>query len=646
MLRLLLVLWTVMSCGLGWAQDSATSELFCQPRIVALQSAKAQAKGPPPNTSSLHWTDVERIDDWSHRWPGYDGAAWYRVDWESPCGKEQPLALAVINMVMAGEVFVNSELLWRDQSLVEPLSRSWNMPRYWLLPQALLQEQGNSIWIRIHGLSSQTPGLGMLRIGLPEELQRWTQQATWNSRTIYIVCITVSLVLCLLFAFAWIHNRHQKVYGWYALNLASWSLFLCFIVMTDPWPFSSTLQVARGSLVTFIAFTYTFSIFTLRFAELSFPRLERSLILIFGVCAIFTTVVPDTQIGQLRPIWALMLCTCTLICLLFPLRALQTRKPAHILFSVCFALYLLIAVHDMALLKQALEHRATLMPYTTLLSMLVIAWMLGRQIVQNMRLIERFNHELSINVTQACDSLSQTLEREHHLALSHSRLQERLRISQDLHDGLGGSLVRSIALVEQTSAPLPNSQVLSMLKLLRDDLRQMIDAGTSTSVQVPETPSQWMAPLRHRFSRLFEELSVRVKWSVPQRWHTEPSPIQCLTLTRVLEEALTNIIKHSHAQNVVVEMTLEQANELVLRISDDGIGFDVHAIQTHSMGVGMRSMLARMERVSGSFQLQSQSSGTTLTATMSLGHLQTSSAATASASAHSTQSENSTSSIY
>lgn len=645
MLRLLFVLWTVMSCGLGWAQDTAPPEPSCQPRIVALQSAKAQAKGPPPEASSLDWTDVQPMDDWSHRWPGYDGAAWYRIDWESPCGRSQPQALAVLHMMMAGEVFVNSELIWRDQSLVEPLSRSWNMPRYWLLPQALLKEQGNSIWIRIHGLSSQTPGLGILRIGHPEELQQWTQQATWNSRTIYLICLTVSTVLCLLFAFAWIHNHHQKVYGWYALNLACWSLFISFILMTDPWPFRSTLGVARGSLLSFIAFTYTFCIFTLRFAELRFPRLERSLILIFSACAIFTVAVPDARIDRLQGIWVSMLGICFLVCLLFPLRAFQTHKPSHIIFSACFVLYLIIGIHDMALMHHALDQQVPLTPYTTLLSMLAIAWMLGRQIVHNMRLIERFNHELSLNVTQACDSLSQTLEREHHLALSHSRLQERLQISQDLHDGLGGSLVRSIALVEQTATPLPNSQVLSMLKLMRDDLRQMIDAGTSTSVQVPETPAQWMAPLRHRFSRLFEELSIRVRWSMPPQWYTVPSPIQCLTLTRVLEEALTNIIKHSQAQNVLVEMKLEQADELILLISDDGIGFDVHTVQTHSMGVGMRSMLARMERVSGSFQLQSQPSGTTLTAIMSLGRVHTS-AATASSSSCSSQPEGCTDRIY
>ena len=618
MLRLIFALVMGLSCGVTWAQELRSQDLLCEPRIVARQSAKALPEGPPPDAALLQWVDVPGLDDWSQRWPGYDGAAWYRIDWESPCGRDQPVALAVVNIVMAGEVFVNSELIWRDQSLVEPLSRSWNMPRYWLLPKALLKEQGNSIWVRVHGLSSQTPGLGRLRIGHPAELKQWTAQATWSLRTIYMVCITVSLVLCLLFSFAWLHNRNQKLYGWYALNLMCWALMLCFMVMTDPWPFSSTPAFAKGNLLVFIAFTYTFCIFTLRFGELRLMRLERTLAGICSLCAVFALSVPDAQIALSRAVWLLMFCLCALVCLLFPLRALQTRTPAHIVFSLCFVLYLAIGVHDLLLLTKTLDHNLTLTPYTTLMSMLVIAWLLGRQIVWNMRRIEHFNHELSLTVTQACDDLSQTLEREHHLALSHSRLQERLRISQDLHDGLGGSLVRSIALVEQSSAPLPNAQVLSMLKLMRDDLRQMIDTGTSTAIQVPETPMQWLAPLRHRFARLFEELDIQVKWSLPEYWTHAPSPIQCLTLTRVLEEALTNVIKHSRASQVQVRLEIPDSRELQLQIEDNGTGFDLDSTQINSMGVGMRSMLARLERLQGTLVIQSRPGCTELRASLPL----------------------------
>src|SRR5258708_10594678 len=42
--------------------------------------------------------------------------------------------------------------------------------------------------------------------------------------------------------------------------------------------------------------------------------------------------------------------------------------------------------------------------------------------------------------------------------------------------------------VEQAGGPMHNRQFLSVLKLLRDDLRQMIDSGTSVSVTVPDTP--------------------------------------------------------------------------------------------------------------------------------------------------------------
>ena len=37
-----------------------------------------------------------------------------------------------------------------------------------------------------------------------------------------------------------------------------------------------------------------------------------------------------------------------------------------------------------------------------------------------------------------------------------------------------------------------------MLKLLRDDLRQIIDSGSSIGSKVPENPKVWVAPVRHR----------------------------------------------------------------------------------------------------------------------------------------------------
>ena len=98
-----------------------------------------------------------------------------------------------------------------------------------------------------------------------------------------------------------------------------------------------------------------------------------------------------------------------------------------------------------------------------------MAVLLGGRLVSTTRRIERFNDELGIAVKDAQGKLAQVLAQAHDQALQHAKLQERTQIAHDLHDGLGGSLVRSMALVELSPQPLSNQRVLSLLKLLRDD---------------------------------------------------------------------------------------------------------------------------------------------------------------------------------
>ena len=98
-----------------------------------------------------------------------------------------------------------------------------------------------------------------------------------------------------------------------------------------------------------------------------------------------------------------------------------------------------------------------------------------------------------------------------------------------------------------------------------------------------------------------------------QQWEVRPSALQCLGLTRLVEEALSNTIKHSRARHVHVQCTQPQPEVLCLRIEDDGVGFDVQAVKNAGVSVGMRSMQARMQRVGGELQVQSAPGATVLT---------------------------------
>ncbi|MEW9150066.1 hypothetical protein AB2762_05840 [Acinetobacter indicus] len=96
-----------------------------------------------------------------------------------------------------------------------------------------------------------------------------------------------------------------------------------------------------------------------------------------------------------------------------------------------------------------------------------------------MQKIEQFNQQLEYRVFEVREDLKQSMSEKHYLELENVRLQERIHLSHDLHDGLGASLVRSMIMVDQSEQPMSNRQFLSILKLLRDDLRQIIDSGSS-----------------------------------------------------------------------------------------------------------------------------------------------------------------------
>jgi signal transduction histidine kinase len=72
-------------------------------------------------------------------------------------------------------------------------------------------------------------------------------------------------------------------------------------------------------------------------------------------------------------------------------------------------------------------------------------------------------------------------------------------------------------------------------------------------------------------------------------------------LYRIMQEALSNVSRHSRASKVVVDLRGSHDN-ITLSIEDDGCGFDLQEVYA---GVGLRSMRERAERFSGLFRVES-----------------------------------------
>lgn len=594
----------------------------CAPRIVSVQAAPA-LDGARPLTG---WVDVTLPDTWSRRWPAHGDSGWYRIDWERSCTNGEPVALGIDGISVAGEVYNNGDLLWRDAFLVEPLSRSWNVPRWWVLPESGLQPGVNTVWVRAVGPAALGPGLRAVRLGDASTVAAQHYRTQWRQRTLYLINAVLCGMAGALFSVVWTLRRNTPAgaaYGWFGLMALTWLAYLTTYLAYTQWPWPDALARSRFSMVALVGYVLSACLFTLRFGGQRLPRTERMLWALAVLGAGTAVFVPDDVAGLwFGRVWQGAMWVFMFNCLQFQWHAWRPRpegrKQLHMLLALCWLAVMALTVTTLIPGVDRWNVARNWAAFSGLLVISLVMLLLGAQLMQRVRSVERFNRALEQGVSEARAQLAQALAREHARALEHTRLQERIQLAHDLHDGLGGSLIRSMALVEQAPQPLPNERVLSLLKMLRDDLRQVIDQGSSAGAQVPATPVQWAAPLRHRFTRIFDEMGVTSLWDMPPHWQGRPSALQCLGLTRLVEEALSNTIKHSRARQVRVQCTQPQGGALCLRIEDDGVGFDVEAVRHAGLSVGMRSMMARAERIGGALEVVSSSAGTKLTVKLAL----------------------------
>jgi signal transduction histidine kinase len=319
---------------------------------------------------------------------------------------------------------------------------------------------------------------------------------------------------------------------------------------------------------------------------------------------------PASHLHEIRLGVILLPCLLFLsVCLYFLYLSARSPRADLRILSATIVAFFVAGLHDMAVFFGVLDSNIYYTPLTSQFQMIGMALMLAWHFVTNVRRIERFNIELAENVEAAKCELSAALHQQHKLELANARLGERLNLARDLHDGLGGTLVSSIATLEHAPAGIPPRRFLSILKELRDDLRLIID--TASSQQDSEYAlGELLAPLRHRLARLLEDHGIEGDWRLAGLDRCHLSAAQSLDVLRILQEGLTNVVKHSGASRVAIAL-LDDGQWLELSIADNGHGFCPDTVGTHP-GTGLPSMRARAARLGGSLQIRSGPGATTL----------------------------------
>ena len=573
--------------------------------ITHAEAARGQWNDTAPPANG--WVPVTLMDQWETRWPDHDGVVWYKLHWQQ-ADADAPVGLLIDYICMAGAVYVNGSLIGRDRSLVEPLSRAWIAPQYYLLDAPLLRQGENTLLVRVSGLTAYQPAFGTVTVGDPAQVQA---QFRANKRVrfdLQMLDTAIGAVLTALFGLFWLLRRQDTTYGWYAANGLFGLLYGLNWVNASPWPFASTDGWQAFNAACFMALATCFGIFLLRFAERRWPRIERIALGLAGLVMVLSLLVPQWM-GPHRNVYVLpMMVLYYLVSAVFMIWALRHGRADQKVLGLCIAIPLLTALYDAGVYLGLIRADTFIGSFASPLMLLGLGFVLAHRFATTMRRVESFNIELRREVQTATAQLATTLNQQHALELAHSRAGERLQLVRDLHDGFGGTLVGGIARLEQVPDDVSKARIIDLLKDMRDDLRLVID----TTAQEQADLAALIAPLRHRASRLLEAADIDAHWQVEGLDGLHLEPARSLDLLRLLQEALTNVFKHSRASRVDVTL-LRDGERLRLQVADDGIGLAASpGMPTAGGGAGLASMRLRAQRLGGMLQLQPREPGTAL----------------------------------
>lgn len=179
-------------------------------------------------------------------------------------------------------------------------------------------------------------------------------------------------------------------------------------------------------------------------------------------------------------------------------------------------------------------------------------------------------------------------------AVEQGRSEERMRLAQDLHDDIGARL---LTLMYQASTPEMEAYVRHTLQ----DLKTLTRGLAVANQRLSHAAAEWKADLTQRLAAA----DVVLRWKLDMDEDVLLSVVQWSALTRVLRELVSNVMSHSQARTVEIDIAL-QRNQLRLSVSDDGIGRNP---QVWSHGLGLGGVRKRVKQLGGSVQWQEQQPG-------------------------------------
>ncbi|MFN4327732.1 MAG: hypothetical protein ACK4FF_02550 [Limnobacter sp.] len=552
----------------------------------------------PPNISANDLlaagtgTRVTLPNQWDDINPGFEGQAWYVIHFDLDPDKPTPDSVYLPKVVMNAQVYLNGIKIGGLGAMEGELTRMWNHPMIMPFPSELLKATENVMLVQVAGYRDYNSGLGRVWVGPRDELQtlyqmsyRWQITGSMMATLIALLC---GLVL-VIFSKAGHANNGLVFLGLAVLDFSvrNFGFFNDWVPLGhDNW--ATVVRVSHAW------FACLFGQFLIRYMGKRWAPLRLGL-WCYAACVTVLTVVLNEQdalaytLILISPVMPFLL----VLNIMLLHQAWQQHSVESTILGSSTLLFLLLSFRDLMVGAGWLPSETVLMSqYSGIMMFFSGCWVLLRRFRLMYAEQQTMNQRLNAQLMKREAQLLEQFNTIRAIEQQRTKDEERRRIMQDIHDGVGSSLVS--ALSETESRSLSQEETRTVLQDCLDDLRMAIDSLDPQSDDLLAL----LGNFRWRYERRLKLSGLSLSWQVTDApTLVDYSSRDMFELLRIVQEAFGNILKHAKASRIVLSVVWDNTQDLLtLSILDDGQGNHTDP-QQPSRGRGLAHMALRAKAI-------------------------------------------------
>ena len=546
-----------------------------------------------PHPPDVGWQPQALPDSWRLSRPGQSGYGWYRVRLHAREAPAHSLALMIGMVGTTYAVYVNGVDVGGAGGMAGEIRRNGGVPQLLVLPPQAFHAGENLLDLHLRVAPNLRGGITPLLLG-PREAVAAAFERLYFWRVTLPRSANVALIVAgLLVGLLWLRRPGQHIYGLFAALAVLWSVRNFHYSFTGQGIPSRLWEAfVLGSLGVVLMLLW---LFVLRLTGRRLPRVEPLVTWICLAVPLVFFAVGEQAMSRLRLPWygvCVALGVAAIAVLVAHLRdEAARRRPGLWVILGAMLVTLGFGLHDYAVSANLLPWGgAAWMAFGAPLVLAALVFTLAGDYFNAIEAAGRLNETLEARIAERTRELTASYERMAHLERAAAVAQERERLMRDIHDGVGSQLIIAMSGIEK--GKLSQGDAAALIGQCIADLRLVIDSLDPEQRHAGDA----LATLRWRIQPKLAEAGIASTWEIAETPLALP-PGALLDLVRIVQEALTNVLKHAQARTVRVAFEVLPGGGWRLRVSDDGCGF---APDAPTRGRGLGNMRRRAQRLDAS----------------------------------------------